>query len=531
MSANSVPAILSKNVGNTLTNYKTWNGIVYNVKDYKAKGDGIADDTAAIQSTINLANANGGGIVLFPPGTYIVTGTPGGNFLDLKTNVTLRGSGIGVTILKLGSVTGLSNAMIAVDPGVNDACIENLTIDGHSFSTQMQYAILQYGNGFRLNIRNVTIQNFYATLGHVYILDSFYAHIENVTIQASSVNAQHGIRLVSTTTTGNYHKVVDCVVNNGGFGFSVIKSSRNDFENCLARADSLTASLEGFNIDGGQNNNFDNCSAYSRGDAGYIETDIDAGVVPTGNRVNGFTAVGNKLNGINIAGTDGVYTGLVAQNNGADGASVSQTYGVICVSGATRNIISDVFSYDNQGVHTQTVGFMIQSGASEIYPTNIHGYGNSLCLMQDEATSRTNGNPKFLATKNGANQTGIVSGVNTKVTFSTEKFDMGGYFDTATSRYTPKRAGVYQFHGVITWSDLSAGAWVYLEIQKNGALYRDYYTRASATGTFMANEIQCMVDMNGTTDYIELFVHQETGGNRDILGGEFATWFEGRLVD
>ncbi|KAH8895965.1 pectin lyase-like protein [Thozetella sp. PMI_491] len=60
--------------------YKVWR----NVKDYGAKGDGVTDDTAAI----NLAISDGGrcglecgssstlqGVVYFPPGTYIVSGS------------------------------------------------------------------------------------------------------------------------------------------------------------------------------------------------------------------------------------------------------------------------------------------------------------------------------------------------------------------------------------------------------------------------------------------------------------------------
>src|SRR3990167_8540428 len=43
----------------------------YNVTDYGAIGDGAADDTAAIQLAINMAE--NGGIVAIPPGTYRIT--------------------------------------------------------------------------------------------------------------------------------------------------------------------------------------------------------------------------------------------------------------------------------------------------------------------------------------------------------------------------------------------------------------------------------------------------------------------------
>lgn len=45
---------------------------VFNVMAYGAKGDGVTDDTAAIQAAVN-AGSNAGGIVFFPPGTYLVS--------------------------------------------------------------------------------------------------------------------------------------------------------------------------------------------------------------------------------------------------------------------------------------------------------------------------------------------------------------------------------------------------------------------------------------------------------------------------
>ncbi|MEW2923141.1 glycoside hydrolase family 28 protein [Muricauda sp. ANG21] len=56
---------------------------VYNVKKYGAVGDGKKLDTDAINKAINDANKEGGGMVYFPPGTYLSAS------IHLKSNITL----------------------------------------------------------------------------------------------------------------------------------------------------------------------------------------------------------------------------------------------------------------------------------------------------------------------------------------------------------------------------------------------------------------------------------------------------------
>src|ERR1044072_1721087 len=67
--------------------------IVYNVKDYGALGNGSQNDTTAIQNAIDAASTAGGGVVLFPVGTYIVQPASTSRALTAKSNVTLLGYG------------------------------------------------------------------------------------------------------------------------------------------------------------------------------------------------------------------------------------------------------------------------------------------------------------------------------------------------------------------------------------------------------------------------------------------------------
>lgn len=72
--------------------------MIFDVMQYGAVGDGVTDDTAAIQNAINGAIAAGGGIVYFPPGmTYRVS------MLNIQHGLTI--DGYGATIKRLPNQT------------------------------------------------------------------------------------------------------------------------------------------------------------------------------------------------------------------------------------------------------------------------------------------------------------------------------------------------------------------------------------------------------------------------------------------
>jgi hypothetical protein len=70
---------------------------VFNVKDgaFGAKGDGEADDTEAIKAAVAAVAANGGGVIYFPPGTYLYSKT-----ITPVSNCHWRGAGPNASIIR-----------------------------------------------------------------------------------------------------------------------------------------------------------------------------------------------------------------------------------------------------------------------------------------------------------------------------------------------------------------------------------------------------------------------------------------------
>ncbi|HEV7691019.1 MAG TPA: right-handed parallel beta-helix repeat-containing protein [Hyphomonadaceae bacterium] len=95
--------------------------MIVNVQSYGAVGNGVTDDTSAIHAARTAAGV--GGIVEFPPGTYLVTG--------LVANIakqTWRGQGsLGAAVIKLAANTNANTVLI----DANDITLDTLEIDAN----------------------------------------------------------------------------------------------------------------------------------------------------------------------------------------------------------------------------------------------------------------------------------------------------------------------------------------------------------------------------------------------------------------
>ena len=137
----------------------------------------------------------------------------------------------------------------------------------------------------------------------------------------------------------------------------------------------------------------------------------------------------------------------------------------------------------------------------------------------------------FSVTKGGTNQTGVPPGTQTKVTWPTEEWDTGGVF--ASDKFTCDVAGKYHFYFAIVMT----GNTLYdnqASLYKNGSLFRyaNYfiaYDSGANTGV-PTMQLEANLDLS-VSDYIEVYVHQESGGDQSVNGSTAASWFTGYRIE
>ncbi len=186
----------------------------------------------------------------------------------------------------------------------------------------------------------------------------------------------------------------------------------------------------------------------------------------------------------------------------------------------TDNVITSAKIVDGTITNTDIASSIITGQTAE---TSIAG-GDSILIYDDSATAlrkmtRTNfvaglsvdNTPAFRATMSAA-QT-IANNTPTKAQFNTEDFDTGSCYDTSLYRFTPNVSGKYFVGANIRWDTGTDIDIANTSIYKNGNIhFSGDFSNIRYNNWFTGS----VVTMNGTTDYIEIYVSQIVGGNLDL---------------
>lgn len=313
-----------------------YGGGVYNVKhlDFGALGDGVNDDTAEIQATIDLASTNGGGTVFIPEGVYIVTQ------LSLKSNIHLLGAGWSSSLKQKASTSG---PLLKLDTiNVERTIVENLDIDGNKANQAAANQGIYYINtggtftdGDALHrISNVRIHD---TLGSGLRLDNGVrtSYFERVFVQRADV---HGFQINCTDSV-----FVDCTTGASGLEGWVLVAPNCRLIGCKAFGSGriTAANGDGFSIENPRIT-LEACESQDNYNNGFMF------VNGTDCLLIGCDADSNDNVGFRFGGTDlrNIVIGSAYNRSGSSLGVNPQAYAVDMGSAALDNYVQ-IHSFDN----------------------------------------------------------------------------------------------------------------------------------------------------------------------------------------
>ena len=360
---------------------------IVNVKDpqFGAKGDGVTDDTAAIQAALDAVYTAGGGRVYLPPGTYIVTQ------IQLRDDVELFGESRGSTTLKL-KASANTDIIIkhASDTGLNVG-LRHLTVNGNQ-SNNTQGGVYWSGSsgnrGPTITIEDVLVTqcrddtNGGGGAAAVHLLGSDWCVLRDVDIFQNDYAQGLTIQCSDSVFDQVY------ISQNGGLsakrGMNIVQANSNRFVGCYFGG---TTTEDQVILQGAQYNHFIGCINDNAWYAGYrlIDSGGSAASFNTwigGQCTNSSQAANNGDDNFNIAGAaqGNIISGVFISNYQANKAR----YGVAEGGTATNN------HFVGCTVGTFATGAVLFNTAGTSRITNSPGYDRSFQHSQGAALTAAN---------------------------------------------------------------------------------------------------------------------------------------------
>jgi parallel beta-helix repeat protein len=323
--------------------------LIVNVKALGAFGDGIHNDTAAIQAAIDEIGGTGGSVQI-PDGVYLVDAV---NYLHLQSNMTLNlSSG---AVLKAIPNSQANYSVLRID-GVTNVNVIGGTLQGER--TQHQGTSGEWGMGVDIhNSSNITIEG----LSTIDMWgDGIYIGDSSTNIQVCKVLADNNRRQGISITSVNGAVVKDSIFQNTN---GTAPSAGLDIE------PNPGETVNNVQVLNSQFNNNWGTGIYSCFSAGYNpSTTFAKNIIISGNTVNNNGVIGTYSAGIYLS----IQTGVIVSNN------------------IVKNSVQDGIVIDN-GSSKNTIKGNTVTGSG--YNNNVDKYiGNGILLYDNSANNIVTGN-------------------------------------------------------------------------------------------------------------------------------------------
>lgn len=523
-----------------------------NVKSYGAKGDGVTDDTAAIQQA---AQAAIGKYLFFPAGTYLVSQP-----IQMSSDIAVTkyrsvtkvfGVGMGKSIV-INNVLGADKACFEWNQTVEQAqnyrfglgaFIEDVEIKGGEGSTSngvkaegiffisvvrsylhdngANGVYMPYNSALEASAGGGAGDDAYLT-GYVLVSQSFIQGNGKVNKSGCGIYAD---KLSATCIIENNH-----ISDNYGWGVRVstreLIIQRNAISNNgvgdgttrygglrVQRASSVVSGALPHSNAFGQNE-FDgnwgvdidlHSCGYSRVEGVMIiPRVIDKAVIPNVYRA----PVGIKIGG--AGSNEGIYNDIIKPvfrvADFSNGGSAANDPVYTCVQITSNN-------YGNKVIEP----FIYSGGSSKVTKISDSGYNNE--LLEGGLIKHRSGisNVKPYAIARQPNPTTIPHNAITKLTWAAEQSDKYNMFDPATGTVTMPFGGVVSVKGYITMLNTLAAKDVSLYVYYNGAAYKRIFYKTIG-GSYEGFQFDFGLMELPTAGTLDLRIFQSSGADLSIDG-------------
>lgn len=430
------------------------------VKDFGAVGDGVADDTAAIQAALDAA-ASGGNVLHFPGGVYSVTGG-----LTGPRNLCVTGDGWQTTIKLANGANATHIIKFGDETATTTVELHDIEFDGNKANNPTAGDGLVIVRGYKANLFNVRATN---CKGDGIQYEANASSFENYLYGVSSyANDGVGVRMTGAGIT-------DTHIVGGDIGFNATAGA------VLATSCSVVgATIWGAGlgnaigiITAGSSWQIQNCKIEGHGQHGIKVSSGNHHGLISGNKIyaNSFNAV-----------TSGLYDGIYVEA-GADYGTITGNKVYSSLSAVDTYLMRYAINF--AGAHnTWTIG------ANELPNLGVQGVPVTTAVVNGLLeTDKFDGNwiRTSVKSRRSANVNATAAFVWTLFPYDTDDSDVLGEFSGGT--FTPKSSGRYQIEAAYTCTAAAAGENLGLALYTNAgtAIRRIAFIRSVGTSSEMVS--------------------------------------------
>lgn len=493
------PGIYSKFKGAGDVNFSTQSVPIVYPQWFGAKGDGINDDTYAIQAAINSIE-DCGGIVYLIVGTYLISSS----LIIPSQFISIVGSARGKTVLKcLPTLSDFVIKMLGTSGSRKGRCnLSNFWIDGDNQGSplggiRMEHSVLvRIDNILVHKMANASAIGFYAKncFNLVFYQCQGYLGVEG------TPQGEAGFKFYNDEESGTNIILIDCLSQNCGIGYYFPDCPDTGwfyfpmFIGCAASSNNTSGFEIGNEVRGLI---LEQCHIESAHSGGVPYTDYGVKLNPaTFNRTKNIIIKNCDFNQVTTAIYARNLNGLIIDNNNFHGS-------VVAGAGTVLDIDTSNIKVKYLNSNDVISGTFYSTFAADCDPreTKVRAYLSS-------------------------DQDNLVDNTWTKIGLNAETFDSKGEFDKDVNyRFTAKRDCKVRAKLAVMFNDCGASKQYSIKVRKNGATDLTEVTIPSSDfEDYLSLQLDDEYELS-QDDYLEAYARSNKGDNTaDITGGPTKTY-------